>query len=88
MGIEETNWGTTFSFIGCVVGDAIPKVGSPALPLLSNKEKAARTGLGRQLTSTHYVRDDFLEKTSLNAAVHWFLCGSTQWQSTQSAEEP
>jgi NADPH:quinone reductase-like Zn-dependent oxidoreductase len=47
--------------------------GSPALPVLSNKVKAARTGLGRQLTPTQWVRDDFLGELSLNAVLHWFL---------------
>src|SRR5437762_11424233 len=53
--------------------DAIPNFGSSALPVLSNKEKAARTGLVRQLTPTHCVKDDFLGELSLNAVLHWFL---------------
>src|SRR5207253_1638843 len=68
--------------------DAIPNFGSSALPVLSNKEKATRTGLVRQLTPTHCVKDDFLGELSLNAVLHWFLGGSIEWPSTQSAEEP
>jgi hypothetical protein len=34
------------------------------------------------------MKDDFLRETSLNAVLHWFLGGSTQWLSTESAEEP
>jgi hypothetical protein len=57
--------------------DAIPKVGSSALSVLSNKEKASRVGLVRQPAPFQCVRDDFLWKTSLNALLHWFLGGST-----------
>jgi len=34
------------------------------------------------------MRDDFLGEASLNAVLHWFLGGSTQWLSTGSAGEP
>ena len=57
----------------------MPNAGSPAFVVLSNKEKAARAGLVRQRTPIQSVRDDFLEETSLNAVVHWFLGESTRW---------
>jgi len=41
-------------------------MGSSAFVVLSKKEKAARTGLGRQCISPRYVRDDFLGETFLN----------------------
>ena len=66
----------------------MPNVGSSALPVLSNKKKLARTGLGRLCAPTPGEKDDFLEETSLNAVLHWFLGGSTQLLSTGSAEEP
>ena len=56
--------------------------------MLSNKAKVARAGLARQRTPTQGMRDDFLRETSLNAVLHWFLGGSTQWLSTTNAEEP
>ena len=56
--------------------------------MLSNKAKVARAGLARQRTPTQSMKDDFLRETSLNAVLHWFLGGSTQWLSTESAEEP
>ena len=62
--------------------------GSPAVVVLSNKEKAARAGLIRQRTPPQCVMDDFLGEASLNAVLHWFLGGSRQWLSTGSAGEP
>src|SRR5260221_289757 len=62
--------------------------GSSAFVVLSNKEKAVRAGLIRQRTPTQCVRDGFLKEPSLNAVLHWFLGGSTQWLSTGSAGEP
>ena len=60
-----------------------------AFVVLSNKEKAARAGLLRQRTPLLKCEmDDFLGKTCLNAALRWFLGGSTQWLSTGNAEEP
>jgi len=56
--------------------------------VLSNKEKAARAGLVRQRTPPQCVMDDFLGEASLNAVLHWFLGGSTQWLSTTNAGEP
>lgn len=62
--------------------------GSSSFVVLSNKVKATRTGLGRQLIPTDCLRYDFLGETSLNAVLHWSLGGSTQWLSTGSAGEP
>src|SRR5258707_299753 len=62
--------------------------GSPAFVVLSNKEKAARASLIRHRTPPQCARDDFLGEASLNAVLHWFLGGSTQWLSTTSAGEP
>ncbi len=66
----------------------VPYFSSPAFVVLSNKAKVARAGLARHRTPTQSMRDDFLRETSLNAVLHWFLGGSTQWLSTESAEEP
>jgi hypothetical protein len=62
--------------------------GSSAFVVLSNKEKAARAGLGRQRISTQCVREDFLGETSFKAVLPWFLGGSALWLSTGSVEEP
>jgi hypothetical protein len=63
--------------------------GSSEFVVFSNKEKAARAGLLRQRTPLLKCEmDDFLGKTCLNAALRWFLGGSTQWLSTVSAGEP
>jgi hypothetical protein len=54
--------------------------GSSAFVVLSNKEKAARAGLLRQRTPLLKCEmDDFWGKTCLNAALRWFLGGSTPW---------
>jgi hypothetical protein len=43
-------------------GTRLPKTCSSAFVVLSNKEKSARAGLGRQRTPPQCVRDDFLGK--------------------------
>ena len=68
--------------------ESVKRVDSSALPVLSNKEEAARAGWASQHTSAHCVRGDFWGETSLNAVLHWFLGESTQWLGTGSAEEP
>jgi hypothetical protein len=57
--------------------------GSCAFVVPSNREKAARIGLGRQCISPRCVRNDFLGETLFNAAPHWFLGRLTQWMSTR-----
>jgi hypothetical protein len=55
---------------------------------------SARKRMRRELAwedSAHLLKVrgiDFWGETSLNAVLHWFLGGSTQWLSTRSAGEP
>src|SRR5216683_3414489 len=44
--------------------------------------------LGKTIDTFSMREGCFLGKLSLNALLHWFLGGSTQWLSTGSAEEP